>query len=153
MLARALMIMSAAIPLVLGIIHLAYTLVGRQLTPRPPLQIAMSQVPLMLTRQTTMWRAWIGFNASHSMGAILFGLVYGYLAFGHAELVFQSVFLQSWDSRCWRASSFLRSYWFGVPFRATCGALACHVAGVAVSRLEPLASCLLSQGDFIGRYA
>ena len=28
----------------------------------------------MITPQTTLWRAWIGFNASHSLAAILFGL-------------------------------------------------------------------------------
>jgi hypothetical protein len=53
----------------------------------------MSQTHLVLTRQTTMWRAWIGFNASHSMGAVFFGLVYGYLALLHVELLFRSPFL------------------------------------------------------------
>jgi hypothetical protein len=35
-----------------------------------------------------MWKAWVGFNASHSYGAILFGLVYGYLASMSSEVVF-----------------------------------------------------------------
>src|SRR5438046_6957052 len=30
-----------------------------------------------------MWRAWVGFNASHSMGAMLFGLVFAFLALAH----------------------------------------------------------------------
>jgi len=40
-----------------------------------------------------MWRCWVGFNASHSMGLILFGLVFGYLALAHGQLLFQSPFL------------------------------------------------------------
>jgi len=40
-----------------------------------------------------MWRCWVGFNASHSMGLILFGLVFGYLALAHGQLLFQSTFL------------------------------------------------------------
>ena len=40
-----------------------------------------------------MWRAWVGFNASHSYGAIFFGLVYGYLALAHGALLFASPYL------------------------------------------------------------
>lgn len=94
MLTKALMIASAAIPLVLGVMHFAYTFWGPQLTPRDPaVQAMMSDVPLVLTRETTMWRAWLGFNARHSMGAVLFGLVYGYLALMHEELLFKSPYL------------------------------------------------------------
>jgi len=35
----------------------------------------------------------VGFNASHSMGFILFGLVFGFLALAHGQLLFQSPFL------------------------------------------------------------
>src|SRR5919204_82482 len=47
------------------------------------------------TRHTTMWKAWVGFNASHSYGLILFGTVYGSLALAHSDVLFQSVFLLS----------------------------------------------------------
>jgi hypothetical protein len=40
-----------------------------------------------------MWRCWMGFNVSHSMGLILFSLVYGYLALAHDQLLFRSPFL------------------------------------------------------------
>lgn len=40
-----------------------------------------------------MWRCWMGFNATHSMGLILFGLTYGYLALAHDQLLFRSPFL------------------------------------------------------------
>jgi hypothetical protein len=88
------MVLSASIVLTLGIVHLVYTFWGPNLTPRDPaLQISMSQISPVITKETTMWRAWVGFNASHSMGLILFGLVFGYLALAHGQLLFQSPFL------------------------------------------------------------
>jgi hypothetical protein len=85
---------SAAITLLLGVIHLLYTFYGQKLFPRDPALLArMQEISPVITRQTTMWRAWIGFNASHSYGLILFGVMYGYLALMHSDLLFQSVFL------------------------------------------------------------
>src|SRR5215813_13408539 len=89
--AKILMVLSASIILTLGVVHLVYTFWGPMLTPRDPaLQISMSQIAPVITEETTMWRCWVGFNASHSMGLILFGLVFGFLAwlmanssFGH----------------------------------------------------------------------
>ena len=45
------------------------------LTPRDPaLPGAMATSTVLLTRRTDMWLAWVGFNLSHSLGAIAFGL-------------------------------------------------------------------------------
>jgi hypothetical protein len=79
--ARILMVLSASIIFTLGVLHLVYTFRGPQLTPRDPsLETRMSQISPVITNETTMWRCWVGFNASHSMGLILFGLVFGFLA-------------------------------------------------------------------------
>ena len=94
MAAKILMVLSASIVFALGVIHLIYTFWGPNLTPRDPaLQVSMSQIAPVITRETTMWRCWVGFNASHSMGLILFGLVFGFLALAHGQLLFQSPFL------------------------------------------------------------
>ena len=94
MAAKILMVFSASIIFTLGVVHLVYTFWGPKFTPRDPaLQISMSQISPVITKETTMWRAWVGFNASHSMGLILFGLVFGYLALAHGQLLFQSPFL------------------------------------------------------------
>jgi len=53
----------------------------------------MENALLVLTRETTIWKAWIGFNASHSLGIILFGAIYGYLAFAHNQWLLRSGFL------------------------------------------------------------
>jgi hypothetical protein len=47
-----------------------------------------------ITSLTTIWKMWLGFNASHSMGLLLFGLTYSYLALAHSDVLFQSYFLQ-----------------------------------------------------------
>jgi hypothetical protein len=86
--ARILMVFSASIVLTLGVLHLVSTFWGPSLTPRDPaLEISMSQSSPVMTKETTMWRCWVGFNASHSLGLILFGLVFGYLALAHGQLV------------------------------------------------------------------
>lgn len=130
--ARALVALSAAIILALGVIHLAYTFWGPKLTPRDPaLQTSMIEITPVITRETTMWKAWIGFNASHSLGAILFGLVYGYLALLHPGFLFQSRFLLVVGFALLGSYSLLgKIYWFSVPFTSTLVALACYSVGV-----------------------
>ena len=87
---------SATIILLLGLLHLLYTFFGPKLLPRDrELQLRMQEVSPVITRQTTMWKAWVGFNASHSCALVLFGVVYGYLAWAHNNYLFQSVFLLS----------------------------------------------------------
>ena len=120
--------------LALGCIHLVYTFFGSRLTPRDPsLRSAMAQVPLVLTRQTTMWKAWVGFNASHSMGAMLFGLVYGYLALAHDELLFKAWFLPAVGFAMLSGLLVVaKLYWFRAPFRSLCVALLCYAGGLVL---------------------
>ena len=61
----------------------------RGLSPSDPaLANAMSTATLRLTRRTDMWLAWVGFNLSHSLGAVLFGVVS--LLVGRNELAFRT---------------------------------------------------------------
>jgi len=126
---------SAALILALGLIHLLYTFHGEKLTPRDPmLQAAMRVVSPVLTRETTMWKTWVGFNASHSLGAILFGLVYGYLALAHGAFLFASPFLLAVGLSALSSYAALGyRYWFSVPFRGICLALGCYVAALAMA--------------------
>ena len=128
---QALLVASAAIILALGLVHLLYTFTGTKLTPRDPaLQAQMRQVSPVLTRRTTMWKAWIGFNASHSLGAILFGLVYGHLALAHPAFLFQSRFLLAVGLAFLCSYAALgRAYWFSVPNTGIALSLAAYVAG------------------------
>jgi hypothetical protein len=110
--ARILMVFSASIVLTLGVLHLVYTFWGPSLTPRDPaLQISMSQSSPIMTNETTMWRCWVGFNASHSLGLILFGLA----------------MLGGFVVLC-------RVYFFSWPLTGISISLACYVASIALSR-------------------
>ncbi len=110
---------SAAVIFVLGVMHLIFTFHGPKFDPRDAdLKARMMVVSPVISRQTTMWRAWIGFNASHSYGAILFGLVWAYLALAHPVFLFQSVFLLALGLVLLLAYVVLaRVYWFSIPFR------------------------------------
>jgi hypothetical protein len=130
--AQALMIVCAAIVSLLGTLHLIYTFSGSKLLPRDPDVIAgMQRVCLVITRETTVWRAWIGFNASHSFGAILFGLVFGYLAAAAPDVLFGSMFLTAVGFAMLAGLVVLaKLYWFSVPFAGVALATACYVASI-----------------------
>jgi hypothetical protein len=133
---RILMVLSASIIFTLGVVHLVYTFWGPKLTPREPaLQTSMSQISPVISKETTMWRCWVGFNASHSMGLILFGLVFGYLALAHDQLLFQSLFLRVVGLAMLGGVVVLaKVYWFSAPFTGVSISLACYVASIALSR-------------------
>jgi hypothetical protein len=131
------MVLSGGIVFTLGVIHLLYTFWGPNLTPRDPaLQISMSQISPVITKETTMWRCWVGFNASHSMGLILFGLVFGFLALAHGRLLFQSPFLLVVGLAMLGGFVVLsRLYFFSAPLAGISISLACYIASIALSRL------------------
>ena len=135
MLAMILVATSAAIILILGSAHLLYTFVGPKLLPRDAdLQSAMKSNAPVISKETTMWKAWIGFNASHSMGAILFGLVYGYLALLHTELLFASTYLMIVGAAMLTGLLVLgKLYWFRAPFIGIAVSLICYVGGIVAT--------------------
>ena len=130
--ASNLMAASAAIMLGLGMIHLFYTFHGTKLHPRDAALISrMQEVSPVLTRETTMWRTWIGFNASHSLGAILFGLIYGYLSMMQSALLFQSTFLLAVGLLTLFAYVALaKRYWFSIPYRGIVTATILYAAAL-----------------------
>jgi len=91
----------------LGCAHLLFTFRGNKFHPRDlALMARMQEVSPVISRKMSMWNAWVGFNASHSFGAMLFGLVYGYLALAQAAVLFHhgSYWLSGW--RCSAVASF-----------------------------------------------
>jgi hypothetical protein len=76
-----LLILGGAVFGVLGGLHALYTLLDlrnpRRLVPiDPSVAHAMANSAVRLSRGgTDMWRAWIGFNFSHSVGVLLFAAV------------------------------------------------------------------------------
>lgn len=80
-----------------------------------------------------MWKTWVGFNASHSLGAIFFGLIYGYLALAQGPFLFQSTFLLLLGLGALAGYLFLaKVYWFSVPFRCILVAASLYVAALVL---------------------
>ena len=118
------------IVLLLGTLHLVYTFATNKFLPRDAaLAQRMREVAPLICGQTSMWRAWIGFNASHSLGMMLFGLVYGYLTIAHPALLLTDPFLLSLGGVFLASLLVLaRRYWFRIPFIGIALALALYLA-------------------------
>lgn len=123
---------SAALLGLLGAVHLYYTFRTRKFEPRDPaLKLHMQGVAPGITSQTTMWRAWIGFNASHSFGAMLYGLVYGYLVLAPGAPLFKSGFLIAVGALLLAGYVTLaRLYWFNIPLRGVAAAAVLYALGL-----------------------
>ncbi|RYE38606.1 MAG: hypothetical protein EOP21_11915 [Hyphomicrobiales bacterium] len=137
MLSVMLIVASSVVMLLLGGIHLFYTFFGDQLDPRDELvKAVMNGGELMLTSETTIWRAWVGFNASHSLCAVFFGLVFAFLALAQPDLLFRSAYLQLLGGAVLVNFVVLaKLYWFSIPLIGVSIACACFVAGLAAARV------------------
>jgi len=135
MIAASLVAASAAVIFALGTLHLVYAFHGNKLRPREStLPAQMAHSALVLTRETNVWKAWIGFNASHSLGAMLFGVVYADLALAHPAVLWGSPVLLASGGALLAAFAWLgKRYWFSVPFRGIVLALVLYLAGVALA--------------------
>lgn len=135
MLPQILVASSAAIILLLGFAHLILTFRSDKLSPKDyELHQKMKEEALVLTPETTVWKAWLGFNASHSLGAILFAIVYGYLVIFYPDFLFVSWFMQIVGLLYLAAFLLLaKAYWFSGPFRGILVSLLLYLAGIFVS--------------------
>jgi hypothetical protein len=131
--ARLLIDLGGGIFVLLGSLHALYTFLDinrpRRLVPQDPaVALSMAESPVRLARGgTTMWRAWVGFNFSHSVGAVLFGALC--ICAGAA---LGTVVIPAWTLPILVVISFIYLalsvlYWFRIP-----------TAGIAVASL-----CLL----------
>ena len=124
----------AAIFGALGLAHLVYTFVGTKFDPRDPAcAVAMRATSPQLTRRTTMWRAWVGFNASHSLGAIVFAVLYLALAIRHPAVLEGSplfALIALVNGLAYLALA--RAYWFRTPFIGIFVASVCFVSATVL---------------------
>jgi hypothetical protein len=137
MIPKILWITGSAIFFILGTWHLWYTFFTTKFNPRNKTVIEeMKNTSPVLTRDTTIWKAWIGFNASHSAGAIFLGMTNGLLA-GKYFYVIENSFLLSFLTIAssvfylWLA----KKYWFAAPFYGLLAATCCFVASSVASFL------------------
>ena len=139
MISRILISACAAITLFFGSVHLAYTFFTDKLTPVDgQLETAMKHVAGRISSETTMWKAWVGFNVSHSMGLMLFGLIYGYLTVFRWDVLQKSYFLAGLGLVVLVSYVVLaRVFWFSDPLIGASVATLLYVAGFAAAFVRP----------------
>jgi len=131
MIIATLITISGLIYVVLGTLHGLYTWLdtrgARRIVPDDPaVTTAMQNSTIRLTRgAATMWQGWVGFNFSHSLGAVFFG---GALCSIAATLGRLS--LPPWVLLVLAAVSAVYlllalRYWFRIPVLGTAIATAC----------------------------
>jgi hypothetical protein len=138
MIAQLLWIIGAFIILVLGSLHLVYTFFTDKFSSRNTNVVEeMKRSFPRLTNKTTLWKAWIGFNASHSAGAIFIGLINIILAIQNFELLSQSYLLLSLNILTIAFYLFLaKRYWFKIPFTGILITLLCFIAAIIIMIID-----------------
>ncbi|QJR11611.1 hypothetical protein DSM104443_02690 [Usitatibacter rugosus] len=129
----ALVALGAGIFAALGTLHLLYTFFTPKFDPRDAaVKDAMQATSPRITRATTMWKAWVGFNASHSLGAMVFGAVYLTLAVQHPEVLAASKPLLLIAGATGLAFLALAvRYWFRIPLIGIALATLCFLVASA----------------------
>ena len=88
MLARNLWETGSIILAGMGLLHLRGTFFTKSLYPENEKLVGdMKASTLRLTKKQTMWNAWLGFNATHGLGAIFTGVANFYFALNYFELL------------------------------------------------------------------
>ena len=116
--AQILIITGASIFGLLGAVHLIYTFATNKFSPyNLAVKAAMESTSPVLTKETTIWKAWIGFNASHSLGAMLVPAFYIPLAMTDFKIIEESLWFSGLPVMIGLSYLFLaKKYWFKIPF-------------------------------------
>ena len=99
----------------------------------PSLAAAMAKAHPLLTRRTDIWRAWVSFNLTHSLGAVLFGAFV--LLIGRNASTFEQNALFALPLSLVTAAIYLVlgiNYWFKIPIAGCLIATACFAVSVVL---------------------
>jgi hypothetical protein len=136
--ARALVEIGAFLLAVMGAFHAAMSLADdfkpRRFTPQnDDVRRRMNETSVRISRRSNMWKAWIGFNISHGLGAFAFGAIFFLIALHdfHLLTAFKPLMLLG---VCVSLAYFLTAlrYWFYVPAIGTGIGFACFAAAYAL---------------------
>lgn len=130
MIAKYLWQIGSVVMTALGSIHLYLTFFTNKFSSTNVKMIEdMKATSPILTQEITMWKAWIGFNGSHSSGVLFIGLLNFYLALRYFTVLQSDHFfflfsILTIGFYVWLA----KVYWFAVPFTGLSIALLCFIA-------------------------
>lgn len=121
--------------LALGILHTVYTIADtynpKKLIPyKTGIMGLMKESTLAITKETNMWRAWVGFNISHGIGMLFFCATYLHLSISYTSFLESSLFFMS--AAPIMSLTYLvlsKKYWFSIPTIGSAIGLLCFVAG------------------------
>lgn len=123
--------------IILGGIHLFYTFFTNKFSCSNKLVGEEMKVSFpLLTKETTMWKAWIGFNASHSFGAIYIGTINLFLSVQYFAIVTSPEFLILNIVTVLFYLKLAKKYWFSIPFKGLLIAACCFVAAAIIIFLK-----------------
>ena len=131
--AQILLIIGASIFGILGAVHLLYTFFTNKFEAHDSsVTEAMKGTSPILTKETSVWKAWVGFNASHSLGAMLVAAVYIPLTTTYFNIIQQSVWFSLLPVIVGLSYLVLaKKYWFRIPFIGVLISTVCFV-GAAI---------------------
>ncbi len=126
--------------IVLGGVHLVLivrdALRPRHLAPRDEqVQKLMARTTLKLTDRTTVWKAWLGFNFSHALGLVVFGVILLLIVVYDFELMLrlQPLLLLTIVVAAFYVLLAIR-YWFAGPALGATVGLVCFLLAALIAR-------------------
>jgi len=123
---------------ILGSIHLYYTFFTNKFSSRNERMMGeMKSSSPIITKETSMWKAWMGFNASHSSGAIFIGVINSYLAFQYFRVLQSDNFFFLFNILTigfyvWLA----KKYWFKIPFTGLLMTFICFIVSYILTMIN-----------------
>ena len=129
MLKNILVLTGSIIFALLGIVHLLYTFFTAKFLPADKSTVkSMKTTYPLISSQTTMWKAWIGFNASHSIGLMFFGMINITLVSFYRETLNDDFIIPSFNIIvCLSYLLLAKKYWFKTPLVAIAIATLCFI--------------------------
>jgi hypothetical protein len=136
--ARLLWIAASSIYIFLATLHLLYTFFTNKFLAKDSNTVeAMKNTHPLLTNKTTMWKAWIGFNGSHSSGGIFLGMANLFLATLYFPFLAASLPLLLLTVITSLFYLFLGiKYWFNIPLTGIAIATCCYVIAFVIILAE-----------------
>ncbi|MFT7036301.1 MAG: hypothetical protein ACJA2S_004830 [Cyclobacteriaceae bacterium] len=120
---------------ILGSIHLYYTFFSNKFSSKneKALEEMKTSHPL-ISKETTLWKAWGGFNASHSSGTIFIGIMNIYIISNFYTTVKNDILFFLFNIvtvgfYLWLA----KRYWFKAPFFGILLTLICFLTSFALT--------------------
>ena len=119
--------------IILGTIHLLYTFFTNKFSSRnKTLDQEMKVSFPVLTKATTMWKAWMGFNASHSSGAMYIGVINFFVAIQYTSILENSLFLLLNIITVLFYLWLGKKYWFKIPFTGVLISTVCFITAAVI---------------------